>query len=99
MGAVYGSSLFAKILILGGVAGILTSWNGFIIGASRILYAMIKQGMMPSWFGKLHPKYKLLPRQCWSLGSFQCLVRCWEGRCLSGCLMQEDFPLLLPGLW
>jgi amino acid transporter len=50
--------LFAKVLILGGVAGILTSWNGFIIGASRILYAMTKQGMMPPWFGKLHPKHK-----------------------------------------
>lgn len=58
MGASFGSSIFAKILILGGVAGILTSWNGFIIGASRILFAMTRQGMMPSWFGKLHPKYK-----------------------------------------
>lgn len=58
MGTVYGSALFAKVLILGGIAGILTSWNAFIIGASRILYAMAKEGMMPSLFGKLHPKYK-----------------------------------------
>lgn len=58
MAIVYGSALFAKILIIGGVAGILTSWNGFIMGASRVLFAMTTQRMMPHWFGKLHPKYK-----------------------------------------
>ncbi|TCP30194.1 amino acid/polyamine/organocation transporter (APC superfamily) [Scopulibacillus darangshiensis] len=58
MAAVYHSGIFAKVLILGGVAGILTSWNAFIIGGSRVLYAMAESGMLPSWFGKLHPKYK-----------------------------------------
>lgn len=58
MAAVYNSSWFAKFLILGGVAGILTSWNGFIIGASRILYAMSKEQMLPPLFGTLHRKYK-----------------------------------------
>lgn len=56
MAAVYGSSLFATILILGGVAGILTSWNAFIIGGSRVLYSMAEKKMIPAWFGKLHPK-------------------------------------------
>ena len=58
MGAAFGSPLFAKILILGGIAGILTSWNAFIIGASRIMYAMAQDGALPAWFGKIHPKYK-----------------------------------------
>jgi amino acid transporter len=58
MGTAYGSPLFAKLLILGGVAGILTSWNGFIIGGSRLLYAMSEEKLMPPWFGKLHPRYK-----------------------------------------
>ncbi|RAS86403.1 APC family permease [Priestia endophytica] len=56
MAKVYGSSLFANILILGGIAGILTSWNAFIIGGSRILYTMAEKKMIPTWFGKLHPK-------------------------------------------
>ena len=42
----------------GGIAGILSSWNGFLIGASRLIYAMAESGMLPAWFGKLHPKYK-----------------------------------------
>lgn len=35
-----GNQLFGTVLVLGGVAGIITSWNAFIIGASRILFAM-----------------------------------------------------------
>ncbi|MFK2824290.1 APC family permease [Bacillus sp. B190/17] len=58
MGAAFGSPLFAKILILGGIAGILTSWNAFIIGGSRIMYAMAQDGALPAWFGKIHPKHK-----------------------------------------
>lgn len=53
-----GHPVFGKILVLGGIAGILTSWNAFFIGGSRILYAMAEWGMLPEWFAKLHPKYK-----------------------------------------
>ncbi|MDR3296113.1 MAG: APC family permease, partial [Clostridiales Family XIII bacterium] len=53
----YRSPLFAKILIIGGVCGIVTSWNGFIVGASRILFAMGRARMLPRIFGTVHPKY------------------------------------------
>ena len=53
-----GSETMGTILVLGGIAGILSSWNGFLIGASRLIYAMAESGMLPAWFGKLHPKYK-----------------------------------------
>ncbi|MCY1029761.1 amino acid permease, partial [Mammaliicoccus sciuri] len=46
------------LLVLGGIAGIITSWNAFIIGGSRILYAMAKNNMIPKWFAYIHPKYK-----------------------------------------
>ncbi|MEW9502608.1 APC family permease [Jeotgalibacillus marinus] len=58
MAAVFGSQFFAKILIIAGIAGIVTSWNAFIIGGSRIIYAMAISGMLPKWFSYLHPKYK-----------------------------------------
>ena len=57
MGALYGSELFATILVLGGVAGILTSWNGFMVGASRIIYAMAQCGMLPAPLARLHPRH------------------------------------------
>jgi basic amino acid/polyamine antiporter, APA family len=58
MAALWGSQVFGNILVAGGVAGILTSWNGFLIGASRLLYAMATSGMVPRWFAKVHPRYR-----------------------------------------
>ncbi|WP_340082811.1 APC family permease [Terribacillus sp. FSL K6-0262] len=57
MTSLFGSQAFGTILVVGGVAGIITSWNAFIIGASRILYAMAERKMIPSWFMYIHPKY------------------------------------------
>lgn len=45
------------LLVIGGVLGILSSWNAFLIGGSRLLYAMSKAHMLPAFLGKLHPKY------------------------------------------
>ncbi|OPH39602.1 APC family permease [Moraxella equi] len=46
-----------KLLVLGGVLGILSSWNAFLIGGSRLMYAMAKAHMLPNTLAKLHPKY------------------------------------------
>ncbi|MBF2719597.1 amino acid permease [Psychrobacter sp. NG254] len=45
------------LLVIGGVLGILSSWNAFLIGGSRLLYAMSKAHMLPAFLSKLHPKY------------------------------------------
>ena len=58
MAELWGSQTFGDILVLGGIAGILTSWNGFLLGASRLLYAMAISGMVPRWFAKVHPRYR-----------------------------------------
>lgn len=46
------------LLVLGGIGGILTSWNAFIVGGSRVLYALANSGHVPAIFGKLHPTYQ-----------------------------------------
>lgn len=58
MGALWDSDTMATFLVLGGIAGILTSWNGFLIGASRLIYAMGHTAMLPRWFGRVHPRYR-----------------------------------------
>lgn len=58
MVALWSSPMMGTVLVLGGIAGLLTSWNGFLIGASRLIYAMARTGMLPAWFAKLHPKFK-----------------------------------------
>jgi len=54
----YGSDVFGTVMILGGICGILTSWNGFIVGSTRIIFAMGRAKMLPPFFGRLHRKYK-----------------------------------------
>ncbi len=56
--ALLGGSWAGKILVVGGIAGILTSWNAFLIGGSRALYALAKAGQVPTAFAALHPKYR-----------------------------------------
>lgn len=58
MARIFGNQWFGVLLVFGGVAGIITSWNAFIIGGSRILYAMSVRNMIPKWFSYIHPKYK-----------------------------------------
>ncbi len=54
----WGGKWAGILLVMGGVLGILSSWNAFLIGGSRLMYAMAKAHMLPSTLGKLHPEYK-----------------------------------------
>lgn len=54
----FNSEIMAKVLIIGGLCGIITSWNAFLIGGSRALYSMANANMVPKSFGKLHNKFK-----------------------------------------
>lgn len=74
MATVFGSQIFAKVLIFGGICGIVTSWNAFIIGGSRIIYAMAVSGMLPKWFSHLHPKYKTPSNAVLFLGALAALA-------------------------
>lgn len=53
----WGGKWAGILLVVGGVLGILSSWNAFLIGGSRLLYAMAQSHMLPSFLGKIHPKY------------------------------------------
>ena len=58
MAAAFHSNIMAKVLILAGMCGILTSWNSFMIGGSRAMYSMAESYMIPRFFTKLHSKAK-----------------------------------------
>ena len=57
MDGMFNSQIMANILLAGGLAGILTSWNSLLMGASRLLWALGNSRMLPSWFSKIHPKH------------------------------------------
>ena len=56
--ALFGGAWAGKLLVVGGIAGILTSWNAFLIGGSRALYALAKAGQVPAVFATLHPRFR-----------------------------------------
>ncbi len=56
--ALWNTPWAGTLLVLGGIGGIMTSWNAFVVGASRVLYALAKSGQVPSIFARLHPKYR-----------------------------------------
>ncbi len=43
----------AKVIIVGGMCGIVTSWNSFMLGGSRAMYSMAESYMIPKFFAKL----------------------------------------------
>lgn len=51
MAKAFNSVNMAKIVIVGGMCGILTSWNSFLIGGSRALCSLSASNMLPSLFG------------------------------------------------
>lgn len=58
MASAFGNSDMAKVLIFAGLCGIVTTWISFLLGGSRVLFAMAQARMIPQTFGKLHTKYK-----------------------------------------
>ena len=57
MEVAFSSKMMAKVLVLGGLCGIVTSWNSFLIGGSRIIYSMAKTSLLPKVFSQIHNKY------------------------------------------
>ncbi|XVH30271.1 APC family permease [Haloferacaceae archaeon DSL9] len=57
MAVLFDSVTVGQIMALAGIAGILTSWNAFIMGGSRAVFALAESGMLPGRLAKVHPEY------------------------------------------
>jgi amino acid transporter len=55
--ATWGSPWIGKLVLLAGIAGILTCWNAFLVGGSRAIYALAESGMLPRFLSRLHPRF------------------------------------------
>lgn len=62
------------VVVVGGIAGIMSSWNAFLVAGSRVLFAMSENNMLPRFFSKIHPKYKTPSNAILFLGSISCLA-------------------------
>jgi amino acid transporter len=72
--ALLGGPWAGKLLVVGGIGGILTSWNAFLIGGSRVLYALSRSGQLPAAFGVLHPRFNTPHRAILLIGALSILA-------------------------
>lgn len=80
--AMFGRSWAGKLVVIGGVGGILTSWNAFLIGGSRALYALSRAGQLPAVFGSLHPRFNTPDRAILLIGALSILAPFFGRRAL-----------------
>ena len=45
------------VLAVAFFGAVCTGTNGFFIATSRLLLSMARSGILPAWFGEIHPKY------------------------------------------
>ncbi|MGN1350466.1 MAG: APC family permease [Anaerovoracaceae bacterium] len=74
MAQAFNSQIMAKVLIIGGMCGIATSWNSFLMGGSRAMYSMAESYMIPKSFAKLHPKYRTPVNALYLIGALSILA-------------------------
>lgn len=107
MGKAFGWPMMSKVLIIGGMCGIVTSWNSFLLGGSRAMYSMAESYMIPRFFVKLHPKYKTPINALYLIGALSILapfcgrtMLVWImdvgnfGCCLAYCMVAMSFLIL-----
>ena len=67
--AIFSAAWAGKLLVIAGIGGILTSWNAFLIGGSRAIYALAKAGQLPAALGHLHPRFNTPHRAILLIGA------------------------------
>ena len=84
----------SNLVIAGGLAGLTTSWNAFLIGASRLMWAMAKSGMLPVWFARLHPRYRTPSNALIFIGVI-CAIAPFFGEVMMGWLVDSSSPSIV----
>jgi APA family basic amino acid/polyamine antiporter len=62
-----GLSGFAKVVSFGAIVGIITVLFSFTLGASRVWYAISRDGLLPAWFAKTNDQHSP-SRPVWIVG-------------------------------
>jgi len=59
---------FASVVAVGAIVGILTVMFTFMLGVTRIWYAMSRDGLLPAWFARTDPVRHVPTRITWIAG-------------------------------
>ncbi|GAA5051620.1 amino acid permease [Thermocatellispora tengchongensis] len=69
-----GLSGLAGVIAAGAIVGILTVMFTFMLGVTRVWFAMSRDGLLPQWFAKLHPVRRVPSRVTWIVGVGSALI-------------------------
>lgn len=58
----------ANIIAVGAIIGTATVVLTFMLGVTRVWYAMSRDGLLPRWFAKTHPTRRVPTRVTWIVG-------------------------------
>ncbi|WP_445145648.1 amino acid permease [Dyella sp. Tek66A03] len=64
----------ALTVSISAVFGLISVLFAFMLGAARIWFALARDGLLPGWFAKVHPRYGTPFRPTVALGVFTALV-------------------------
>ncbi|MFF4019615.1 amino acid permease [Streptomyces sp. NPDC001843] len=59
----------ANVIAVGAIIGILTVMFTFMLGVTRVWFAMSRDGLLPEWFAKTHPTRHVPTRVTWIVGA------------------------------
>lgn len=58
MSNAYKGNIYAsKVMVVGGIAGIITTWNSFYVACAQTICKMSEENMLPTCFAAVHPRY------------------------------------------
>jgi APA family basic amino acid/polyamine antiporter len=72
--AAVGLSGLADVIAVGAIIGILTVMFTFMLGVTRVWYSMSRDGLLPAWFAKLHPRRRVPSRVTWIAGVASAII-------------------------
>lgn len=69
-----GLDRLADVIAVGAIIGILTVMFTFMLGVTRVWFAMSRDGLLPRWFAKTHPTRHVPTRVTWIVGVASALI-------------------------
>ncbi len=72
----FSSPFLSNPVLFAGLIGLLTSWNGFFLAGSRVLFALGRGHIIHAAFGRTHPRHRTPRNAVLFSGVVTCLAAC-----------------------
>jgi APA family basic amino acid/polyamine antiporter len=69
-----GLSGLADVIAVGAIIGIMTVMFTFMLGVTRVWFAMSRDGLLPRWFARTHPVRRVPTRITWIVGIASAII-------------------------